>query len=181
MRSQKKINMNTYIALLRGINVGGHKKILMADLRALFESMGFKDVQTYIQSGNVVFSSEEKLRLGDIISEAIFKKYGFEVPVLIKEPSDLVEILEKCPFKEEQKENSYFTLLFKTPDKKLTEDVQSFSYPDEEFFITRSCIYFHSENYRKTKFNNNFFERKLKVISTARNYRTIVKLISLSS
>ena len=76
--------MKTYIALLRGINVGGHKKVLMVDLRALFESLGFIDVQTYIQSGNVVFKAKEETSLAKRIAEAIETKYGFIIPVLVK-------------------------------------------------------------------------------------------------
>ena len=99
--------MKTYIALLRGINVGGHKKILMADLRLLFESIGLKDVQTYIQSGNVVFRSKEETNLASKIANAIEAKYGFMVPVLIKKASELSEILLKCPFFDEKREKSY--------------------------------------------------------------------------
>ncbi|MFT4668590.1 MAG: hypothetical protein ACI9M9_000407 [Flavobacteriaceae bacterium] len=79
--------MRTYIALLRGINVGGYKKVLIADLRALFESLGFKDVKTYIQSGNVVFKTIEETNLARKIAEAIEAKYDFIVPVLVKNES----------------------------------------------------------------------------------------------
>jgi len=173
--------MKTYVALLRGINVGGHKKILMADLRLLLESIGFQNAQTYIQSGNVVFSSENNTNLGQKISKAIEGKYGFEVPVLVITPSEIDAVLKGCPFLEEKKQKSYFTLLFDIPKKDLIELVQSMSDLKEEFTITNKCIYFYSENYGRTKFNNNFFERKLKVIATARNYRTMVKLMELAS
>jgi uncharacterized protein (DUF1697 family) len=83
----QKNNMRTYIALLRGINVGGYKKVLIADLRALFESLGFKDVKTYIQSGNVVFKTIEETNLARKIAEAIEAKYDFIVPVLVKNES----------------------------------------------------------------------------------------------
>jgi uncharacterized protein (DUF1697 family) len=76
--------MNTYIALLRGINVGGHKKILMTDLKLLLDSIGLQNVQTYIQSGNVVFKSKEDTHLATKIAEDINIKYGFFVPVLVK-------------------------------------------------------------------------------------------------
>ena len=174
--------MKTFIALLRGINVGGHKKILMADLRALLESKGLINVQTYIQSGNVVFNSFVKAsECEELISKAIQKKYGWEVPVLVRTPNEIKNIMNNCPFSEEKKQKSYFTLLSEAPDQDLIEETQSMSYPNEEFIITYSCIYFYSENYGKTKFNNNFFERKLKVRTTARNYRTMMKLVSLSS
>jgi len=176
--------MKTYIALLRGINVGGHKKISMAELRELLSKVGLKDVQTYIQSGNVVFKSsegnKEKLKLK--IHNAIKKHFGFEVPVLVKTPERLQQIFDECPFPEEKKVNSYFTALYTIPDNNLVEGVSQISYPNEEFVITESCIYyFCSVGYGNAKFNSNFFERKLKTTATARNYRTMVKLIAMSS
>lgn len=77
--------MNTYIALLKGINVGGHKKVPMAELRKLFSKSGFENVQTYIQSGNVIFkSSEQTITIEDKIQKAIMAHFGFEVSVLVK-------------------------------------------------------------------------------------------------
>jgi uncharacterized protein (DUF1697 family) len=129
--------MRTYIALLRGINVGRYKKVLMADLRALFESLGFKDVKTYIQSGNVVFKTIEETNLARKIAEAIEAKYDFIVPVLVKNES--------------------------------------------EFHIEADCVYiYYSEGAGKTKRGNNFFEKTLKVKATARNYRTMAKLLAMA-
>ncbi|MDC1321755.1 DUF1697 domain-containing protein [bacterium] len=174
--------METYIALLRGINVGGHKKIPMAELRELLSKKGLKNVQTYIQSGNVVFQSsqgnKEKLELK--IHDVINKHFGFEVPVLVNTPEGLQQIFDECPFSEGKKVNCYFTMLYTVLDKNLVEDVSQISYPNEEFIITESCIYF-SVGYGNAKFNSNFFERKLKTTATARNYKTIVKLIAMSS
>ena len=176
--------MMTYIALLRGINVSGQKKVPMAELRELLLESGFKNVQTYIQSGNVIFKSErkdvEKLELE--IHNAIKKHFGFEVPILIIKPYVLQQIFDDCPFTEEKKANSYFMLLYSNPDVHLVNEVSKMSYQDEEFIISNNCIYFYSSiGYGRTKFNNNFFERKLKTTATARNYKTMVKLLSLSA
>jgi uncharacterized protein (DUF1697 family) len=176
--------MQTYIALLRGINVSGQKKIPMAELRDLLSGIGLENVQTYIQSGNVVFQSSEKSsqKLESNIHEAIKKNFGFEVPVLVITPEHLQQIFDDCPFSEEQKVNSYFTLLYNVPEKPLVADVSKISYPNETFIITDSCVYFYSSTgYGKAKCNNNFFERKLKITATARNYKTMVKLLSLSA
>ena len=176
--------MKTYIALLRGINVSGQKKIPMAELRELLSKSGLQNVQTYIQSGNVIFqSAEENIQKLELkIHDAIKKHFGFEVPILIKAPKDLQRIFNECPFPESQKENSYFTMLYTTPYKVLIEEASKTSYPNEVFIITNDCIYFHcSVGYGKAKCNNNFFERKLKVTATARNYKTMVKLLSLSA
>lgn len=176
--------MKTYVALLRGINVSGHKKVPMAELREILSKVGFVNVQTYIQSGNVIFQSleENTKRLTDIIQKEIKDYFHFEVPVLIKTNEELLGIFNACPFSEEKKGKSYFTLLYRTPDKVLVADLGELKYPNEEIIIANSCIYFYSSiGYGNTKYNNNFFERKLKVTATARNYKTMLKLLSLSS
>jgi len=176
--------MKTYVALLRGINVSGHKKVPMAELREILSKVGFVNVQTYIQSGNVIFqSTEEKTqKLAGIIQKEIKKYFDFEVPVLIKTHDELLSIFNNCPFSKEKKVNSYFTFLYWTPDQLLVENLGELKYPNEEIIISNSCIYFYSSmGYGNTKYNNNFFERKLKVTATARNYKTMLKLLSLSS
>lgn len=174
--------MKTYIALLRGINVGGHKKILMSDLKKLFESLGFRDVRTYIQSGNVVFSSNADVDFANTISEAIESKYGFKVPVLVKKASELAEILSKCPFSDEKREKSYFILLAEDPDEEAKVASATFASEEEQFFITDNCVYiFYAKGAGKAKLGVNFFEKKLKVIATARNYRTMAKLLELAN
>ncbi|MCR8666714.1 DUF1697 domain-containing protein [Aestuariibaculum sp. M13] len=176
--------MKPYIALLRGINVSGQKKIPMADLRKLLAEEGFNNVKTYIQSGNVVFQSDVKdeKSIAETISKAILKQFGFDVSVLVKTPEVFQTIFEASPFSEEEKKKSYFMLLFEEPNAELVKGIQQLSASEEQFTITENCIYFFSSNgYGKTKFNNNFFERKLNVIATARNYNTMLKLLSLSA
>jgi uncharacterized protein (DUF1697 family) len=174
--------MNTFIALIRGINVGGHKKILMADLKVLFESLGFEQVTTYIQSGNVVFKSTEKVDLANKIAKVIESKYGFNVPVLVKKVSELSKIASKCPFSDEKCKKSYFILLEESPLRENIELTNGFSNSDEEFYITNDCIYiYYAVGAGKAKMGINFFEKKLKVIATARNYRTMTKLLTLAN
>ncbi|NER18164.1 DUF1697 domain-containing protein [Spongiivirga citrea] len=174
--------MQTYIALLRGINVSGQKKILMADLRAILEENGLSNVHTYIQSGNVVFQSRE-IKTNELawkIKQCILSRYGFEVPVLVRTKEQLETILTNCPFKKEKLGKSYFTILHTPPDSLLINEVTTLSYEKEEFTITNECVYFFCEaGYGKAKFNNNFFEKKLKVAATTRNYKTMVKLIEM--
>jgi len=175
--------MKTYIALLRGINVSGQKKVPMAELREMLLKEGFNDVKTYIQSGNVIFKSSEinKTTIEAHIKKAILAHFGFNVPVLIKTKDEIDNILESCPFLEEKKEKSYYTLLHAIPNRELIEKVEKETYPNETFNITHECIYFYSSvGYGKAKCNNNFFERKLEVSATTRNYKTMVKLLSLS-
>ncbi|WP_159022534.1 DUF1697 domain-containing protein [Formosa sp. L2A11] len=176
--------MNTYIALLRGINVSGQKKVPMAELRELMANLGFVNVKTYIQSGNVVFQSSEKNLsvLEAKISETISETFGFEVPVLVKNESQLQEIFNFNSFSEEERPTSYFTLLSEIPKVELVESVLEETYKDEVFTITDSCVYLYSKHgYGKAKCNTNFFERKLKVSATTRNFKTMQKLLSLCS
>ena len=175
--------MNTYVVFLRGINVGGHKKVPMAELRELLTKTGFKAVTTYIQSGNVILqSSEDKIAIiENSVHEAIQTHFEFDVPVIAKTKAELNRIFEGCPFSEEKKENSYFVLLSQIPDLELVDEVKKISYDNEEFQINNDCIYFYSSvGYGRTKFNMNVFEKKLKVKATSRNYKTMVKLLSLS-
>ena len=175
--------MKTFIALLRGINVGGHKKVPMATLRELLAKDGLTNVQTYIQSGNVIFqSSKEAIELEKIINKIILDYFGFEVSVIVKTPEELQTILDDCPFQKENKEHSFFIMFNKIPDAELVKDAQQISYENEEIIIIRDALYFYcSIGYGKSKFNMNTFERKLKVIGTARNYNTMIKLLSLSA
>ena len=172
--------MNRYIALLRGINVGGHKKIRMADLKALFESLGFTEVVTYIQSGNVAFSSEGETS-SEVISEAIQRSYGWEVSVLIRTAKEIKRILDACPFPKEKKEESYFMLLFEPPSEENIKITQSYQFPNEEYLITPLCAYHYcSDGYRNSKMGA-IFEKELKVRTTTRNYRTMVKLLEIAN
>lgn len=176
--------MKSYIALLRGINVGGHKKIFMADLKILFEKLGFKNVQTYIQSGNVIFQTDDadKTKMEGKIKDQILDDFVYDVTVLVKTPSEIRSILNDCPFDKNKKENSYFTLLHTSPTAESIELTNKISHPNEEFFITKTCVYFYSSiGYGNVKFNNNLIEKKLGVSSTSRNFRTLNKLLQMTS
>jgi uncharacterized protein (DUF1697 family) len=175
--------MKTYIALLKGINVGGHKKVPMADLRELLTKSGFENVQTYIQSGNVILQSSKSdiSVIENNIQESIMDHFGFEISVLVKTRSDLKRIFNDSPFSEEKKKASYFILLRNTPEDDLVKVASEKVYEGEEYKILKDCIYFFCEKgFGQAKFNANFFERKLKIFVTARNYNTMVKLLSLS-
>jgi uncharacterized protein (DUF1697 family) len=91
--------MEKKIAILRGINVGGKRRILMADLKLLFESFGLKNVVTYIQSGNVIFDSDQlNSELENLFEKGITEKFGFDVPVIVRSSKDLEKAIQKNPF-----------------------------------------------------------------------------------
>ena len=175
--------MKTYIALIRGINVGGHNKLPMAELRTVLNLAGLSNVQTYIQSGNVIFKSNinDLKALETKISNIISSNFEFEVPVIVKSPNAFKKILECCPFLPEEMEKSYFILLDRIPDKELVAEVSKMTFIDEQFQIIKDCLYFHSAHgYGRTKFNMKTFEKKLQVVGTSRNYKTMLKLLALS-
>lgn len=175
--------MNIY-ALLKGINVGGHKKVPMAELRELLTKLGFNNVRTYIQSGNVIMESSEKdiKKIEKTIKNAILNFFGFEVSVLVKTRQDLQRIFNACPFSEEKKKKSYFMMLYNIPNDELVKIASEKVYEGEEYYIINDCIYYFCEKgYGKARFNMNLFERKLKTFATSRNFNTMVKLLSLSS
>jgi uncharacterized protein (DUF1697 family) len=175
--------MKTYIALLRGINVGGHKKVPMAELRSILANSGFVGIKTYIQSGNVVFQTSESKKevLEEKIKNLILNHFGFEVSVLVRNRSELMKIFNDCPFPEKKKINSYFAILTHIPDIELVKDACQKTYENEEYYIIDDCIYFYcAKGYGKAKFSLNYIERKIKVGATARNYKTMLKLMSMA-
>lgn len=178
--------MNTYIALLRGINVSGQKKIKMADLRQQLDVLPFENLQTYIQSGNIVFDTKApKGQLAGMIQQNILDNYGFEVAVIVKTPEDLQSALENNPFlKDPDKDPKrfYLTFLDKAPTPALIEKLKEVDYSPEAYEIDHDLIYFFSpQGYGRAKMSNNFFEKKLKVAATTRNWRTTHKLLEMAN
>ncbi len=176
--------MQTYIALLRGINVGGYKKIPMAELRELLSKAGLENVKTYIQSGNVVFQSSlnDSKILEEKIKTSILDRFGFEVSILVRTRAQLQKIFNDCPFPEEKKANSYFAILSDIPKQDLVEEASKKTYDNEEYAIINDGLYFYcAHGYGNAKFSLNFFEKKLNISATSRNYRTMVKLMDMSS
>lgn len=175
-----------YIALLRGINVSGQKKILMADLRDLCASLGLANVRSYLQSGNVIFESAEAdlIVLAEQLEAAIAARYGFVVSVLLRKPEDLVRVLAQNPFLAEADGESgrhYVTFLASTPDPAL---VQTLTVPNGEtgrFAIGREELFLYvPDGYGRTKLSNAFFERKLKVAATTRNWKSVNALAEMA-
>ena len=176
--------MNTYLSLLRGINVSGQKKVPMAELKKIYESLKFNAVHTYIQSGNVVFQSKDKMEgLSSKIEKQIFNIFQFEVPVIHKTATDLEKTLNENPFLKEpdlQENKLYVVFLFEEPAKELIEKIQAYQTLSDRFEIIGMNVYLYCpDGYGHTKLNNNFFENKLKVKGTTRNWRSVNELYKL--
>ena len=176
-----------YISLLRGINVSGQKKIKMADLKSLYESLGFQEVTTYIQSGNVVFHATVKSQsaLKKKIEGAIEKKYHFHVPVEIRTHREIRAIIENCPFHSVDlaKEGTKILVAFlssKPPEDRISH-IQKYVSSSEELVVRGREVYLYCPNgFGKSKLSNNFLEHKLGVEATTRNWKSVNKLSELS-
>jgi len=177
--------MKKYIALLRGINVSGQKKIKMTELKSLFKKMGFESVETYIQSGNIIFSSKENSvkTLEQKISTGIKNKFGFEVHTFVITSKEIKDVLKNNPFVKKKKdtERLYMTFLSEQPLEEKIQNLNSNDFTPEEYQIFGNNIYLHlPSGAGKAKLNNNFFENKLKVNATTRNWKTIKTLSELT-
>ncbi|MDX8388366.1 MAG: DUF1697 domain-containing protein [Ghiorsea sp.] len=173
-----------FISLLRGINVAGHKRIKMADLKALYESLSFNDVQTYIQSGNVIFDAEQDIDHQGMIEQAIQDKYGFEVPVLVKTFEQMEQVFDACPFDSGSGVNGATVLvifLSKQPRNEDLHQLLAYKVDGESFHANHLEIYLFCPNgYGKTKLSNALLEKKLHVQATTRNWGTVRKLLEMA-
>ncbi|HTR80917.1 MAG TPA: DUF1697 domain-containing protein [Bacteroidota bacterium] len=177
--------MNIWIALLRGINVSGQKIIRMEELRKVFESLHYKHVTTYVQSGNVVFTAvgtmPEQLRKS--IERKILKVFGFEVPVIVKKLSEIEAVIKRNPFAKVRlkgREMIYVTFLAEEPSKATKEELEGVVDPLDEIRISHAEIYLLCrKGYATTRFSNAFIEKKLGTIGTTRNWTTVNTLLDL--
>lgn len=178
--------MKTYISMLRGINVSGQKLIKMDALQKMYTDLQFKNCQTYIQSGNVIFQykpTPTKI-LEETIAKQIQESFGFDVPIMVKELAELAIIVNNNPFITKRQEDIqwlHVTLLSNEAEKTNIDKIKDLSFGADEYIITSNVVYVFCPNgYGNTKLNNNFFENKLKVNATTRNWKTITKLLSMA-
>lgn len=175
--------MKTFLSILRGINVGGHKKVQMMDLKILYEEMNFKNVTTFIQSGNVIFKNKDTKELSKRIEQKIFEKYNFNVPVIIRTTEEMQNIINKNPFLQEKEIDAnklYVVYLAEIPSQENIDKIRNNNYEPDTFYVSGKEIYVYCANgYGKTILTNNFFENKLKVSATTRNWRTTNELANI--
>ena len=179
--------MKKYISLLRGINVSGQKKIKMVDLKSIYESLGFANVKTYIQSGNVVFESSisDVKKLKRKTEQKVEKIFGFPVSVIIRSNKEFKRIIHCNPFigndKTEDDSKFHITFLTKVPAESAAETVRQSAEKPEALEIRGKEVYLYCPNgYGRTKLSNSFLERKLGVTATTRNWKTVKKLYNLT-
>jgi uncharacterized protein (DUF1697 family) len=171
----------TYVALLRGINLGSRNRVSMPDLRALVESLGAEDVVTYVQSGNVVFKSTDgadKLSRG--IQRRIRRDLGLSVTVLLRTPRQLAKLQAGNPFGGEPTK-LHVTFLAEKPNRARVSRLDPKWAAPDEFRVAGQEVYLRCPNgYGRSKLTNAYFEEQLGVAATTRNWKTVTKLAELA-
>ena len=175
-----------YIAILRGINVAGRNTVAMEHLKQLFGENGFESAVTYIQSGNVVFKSTvAKGQLAAIISRAIEGRFQLNIHVILVATNEMGNIIKDNPFLNDEdidEEKLHVTILEKNPDPENLKAIQNLDFTPDRFIVKNNVVYLYCPNgYGKTKLSNTFFENKLKIKASTRNWRTVNKLFELAS
>ena len=177
--------MTRYVSLFRGINVGGHQTVPMNELKELHEALGLKDVVTYIQSGNVVFTSDDAdlAQLPGQIEDGFAQKFGFHVNVMVRTSAELRDIIENNPFQNQpMKESKWVVVMFLAtrPGSTALEDLQKTYVGPEEFYLVGQELYIYYPNgIGRSKLSNALIEKKLKTMGTGRNWNTILQLQKL--
>jgi uncharacterized protein (DUF1697 family) len=167
--------------------MAGHNTIKMSDLATLMKETGFKDAETYIQSGNIIFSGSDNLSKTEItskIEEAIFRKLGQTISAIVRTEKEMREEVSLNPFLSEKDfDPAKMAVLFLTdkPSADQIAKVANIGYPPDKFQISGSEIFIYCPNgFGRTKLYTNFFEKKMKVTGTARNWKTINTILEIA-
>jgi uncharacterized protein (DUF1697 family) len=176
------MKMTRCVSLFRGINVGGHQAVRMNDLKDLHESLGLKDVATYIQSGNVVFTGDaaDPAQLARQIEESFAQKFGFHVKVMVRTAAEFSDIIDNSPFQNQPaKESKWIVVLFlaSRPDSTALADIQkTYDGPEELFLIGQELYIYYPNGIGRSKLPLPLIEKKLKTVGTGRNWNTVLQL-----
>ncbi|SRR5258708_31902307 len=174
--------MPAYVALLRGINVGGRNMVKMDALKALHEGLGFEEVRTHLQSGNVIFRAKrsDPARIERRIESAIRETLGLELAVVVRDASDLRNVIRTNPFPNHAAQGNRFVVVFLSAEPKDVGALDSYSGPEKKQILGRELYIYYSEDMGHSKLTNALIERKLGVRGTARNWNTVNKILELA-
>jgi len=165
-----------YVAFLRAINVGGHTILKMADLKRMFESFGLENVQTSIQSGNVIFESEADT-LEKRIESQLEKTSGYKIKLFVRTMRELQSIVSKSPFTATAAETVFVAFLNKKPDRKNQQVLLALISEADDFAVKGREVYNLRRDREKSVFSPNFVEKILKLPVTTRNMTTLTKIV----
>ncbi len=174
----------TYLALLRGINVGGANKLPMNELRDLFVAAGCRDVRTYIQSGNVIFSADPHVvaSLSDVMTARIAERFGYRVPVIVRTAAQIGDVMRHNPFVAEgaAAETLHVLFLAVLPSARGVAALDPDRSPPDTFIVRGQEIYLRlPHGAARTKLTNAYVDATLATTSTGRNWRTVTTLRAL--
>jgi uncharacterized protein (DUF1697 family) len=178
--------MPRYVALLRSVNVAGHGRVGMDDLRASFTALGYGDVVTYIQTGNVLFTapSQSEKAVVAAVEEQVARDFGDAPAVLLRTVSELRRIGSASPYAKAGADpgRHHVTFLAGAPSKAALAALELPPSGRDELVIDGREVYVHTpDGYAGTKYTGTFLERRLGVVSTTRNWNTVTKLCQLSA
>ncbi len=175
----------TYVAFLKGVNVSGQKLIKMAELKVMLDELGYKNVRTYIQSGNVIFetSKTKNETLAKKVEKDLFKCLRYEVTVVIRSFDDIKSVIAVYPFSKIKNHDEYrvnVAFLSHEPEKVNIKELEALSTTDEMFKVIGSdCYVIYRQGFPDTLTGKNIIEKKLKVKATVRNWNTVNKILSV--
>jgi uncharacterized protein (DUF1697 family) len=178
--------MSAYAALLRAVNVTGRNRVPMAELRVALEALGLEDVVTYVQSGNVVFRSPSgtAAELAAAIARQIDEVFGLRIGVVVRSKAELAKVATSNPFLEQESDPLKLHVIFldARPKADAIAELDPGRSPPDRFEVHGREIYLHlSDGMGRTKLTIDYFERRLGVAATARNWKTVLKLVELTS
>jgi uncharacterized protein (DUF1697 family) len=174
-----------YVALLRSVNVGGHGRIGMGDLRASFERLGYGDVVTYIQTGNVLFDARSKSEAAVVsaIEDRLAEDFGDSPAVILRSVPELLRVGHASPYAKAGADPArhHVTFLATRPDKKAVSSLVLPASGRDELVVDGREVYVHTpDGYGTSKLSGALLERRLGVLSTTRNWNTVTKLCALA-
>jgi uncharacterized protein (DUF1697 family) len=183
LRAMSRTPMTRYIALLRGINVGPHKRIAMADLRSLLAGLGYEEVQTLLQSGNAVFTAEGPTeQVARDLEGEIAAKLGVETEVLVRTGEELAGVVERDPLGEVASDPKRYQVSFlsREPDAEVARELAALDFAPERWVLSGREIYaWHPDGIHSSKLAKLLSGPRLGVSATARNWNTVVKLLEI--
>jgi uncharacterized protein (DUF1697 family) len=177
----------TYLAFLRGINVGGHHRVEMARLRSAFEALGFEKVRTLIQSGNVIFNAPKtpELTLCRRVEAKLSAEFGFPIPVIVRTVDEINKVVNSNPFLKQKGvdiSRLHVVFLVDLPNPDALTKFESLASASEQVRCIGRELYLYLPNgFGKTKLTPNVFHKSLSVSATSRNWNTTKKLCELSN
>ena len=180
MAEPMKSPSTTYVALLRGVNVGGNNRLLMAELRAHFESLGYLDVRTFIQSGNVIFRSANVVR-SDHLEAEIMNRFDIATPVVLRTATQFSTAVRRNPFPDVDRSRLHLGFLRQAPTADAVARLELEQFAPDEARIVHADVYLHLPSGMARSTLPTHVDRNLKASMTVRNWNTVTKLHALTN